>query len=172
MCSFHHKFKKWVPVRTVDAKTRCVNMNQLTRRQGSDASSKPFKSDAKRPSVSVQNTHSVSDAKRPSVSVSTKPYQSVQNTHSGSGYKKPYPSDASRPYPSVSTKPYPSVQNTHSGSGYKKPYPSDASRPSTSDASRSKPPILTIPVETHSQSVSSKPMEKKPFQHNRERKLY
>ena len=147
MCSFHHKFKKWVPVRTVDAKTRCVNMNQLTRRQGS-----------------VQNTHSRSDASRPSTSVSTKPYQS----------------DAKRPSVSVSTKPYQSVQNTHSGSdtkrpltsGYKKPYQSDASRPYQSDASRPYPPILTIPVETHSQSVSSKPMEKKPFQHNRERKLY
>ena len=171
MCSFHHKFKKWVPVRTVDAKTRCVNMNQLTRRQGS-----------------VQNTHSRSDASRPSTSVSTKPYQSDAS--------RPYQSDASRPYQSDASRPYQSVQNTHSGSdtkrpypsdtkrpltsGYKKPYQSDAkrpyqsdaSRPSTSDASRPKPPILTIPLDTHSQSVSSKPMEKKPFQHNRERKLY
>ena len=163
MCSFHHKFKKWVPVRTVDAKTRCVNMNQLTRRQGS-VQNTHSRSDASRPSTSVSTKPYQSDAKRPSVSVSTKPYQSVQNTHSGSdtkrpltsGYKKPYQSDASRP----------------STSGYKKPYQSDASRPYQSDASRPYPPILTIPVETHSQSVSSKPMEKKPFQHNRERKLY
>jgi hypothetical protein len=139
MCSFHHKFKKWVPVRTVDAKTRCVNMNQLTRRQGS-----------------VQNTHSRSDASRPSTSVSTKPYQSDAKRHSTS--------DASRPYPSV--------QNTHSRSDTKRPYQSDTKRPYQSDASRPYPPILTIPLETYSQSVSSKPMEKKPFQHNRERKLY
>ena len=165
MCSFHHKFKKWVPVRTVDAKTRCVNMNQLTRRQGSDASSKPYLTDTKRPSVSVYTKPYRSDASRPYQSdASSKPFMSdasrpstsVQNTHSRSDASRPYRSDALRP----------------STSGYTKPYRSDASRPSTSNASRPYPPILTIPVEPHSQQVSSKSMEKKPFQHNRERKLY
>ena len=181
MCSFHHKFKKWVPVRTVDAKTRCVNMNQLTRRQGS-VQNTHSRSDASRPSTSVQNTHSRSDASskpypsnasRPYQSDARRPYKSVQNTHSRSdASSKPFLSDAKRPYPSDAKRPYPSVQNTHSRSDASRPYQSNASRPSTSDASRPYPSILTIPVETHSQSVSSKPMEKKPFQHNRERKLY
>ena len=153
ICSFHHKFKKWVPVRTVDAKTRCVNMNQLTRRQGTNM--KPLVSDAKRPSGS--------DAKRPYQSYE-KPYGSDASRPSGSGYTKPYGSDASRPYQS-DTKSYQSNTSRPSGSGYTKPYGSDASRPYP------KAPNLTIPVETQSQHFLSKPLEKKPFQHNRERKL-
>ena len=31
VCAFHQKFKKWVPLRTVDAKSRCVNLSQLVR---------------------------------------------------------------------------------------------------------------------------------------------
>jgi hypothetical protein len=215
ICSFHHKFKKWVPVRTVDAKTRCVNMNQLTRRQGSkplvsDASRpsgsvsvKPYKSDASRPYQLDASRPSRSDTK-PLVSDASRPYQSDSSRSSGSGYTKPYRSDASRPYQSDASRP--------SGSGYTKPYRSDASRPYQSDASRPyqldasrpsrsntkpygsdasrpyqcntarpyqcntarpypKAPNLTIPVETQSQQFSSKPLEKKPFQHNRERKL-
>ena len=34
VCAFHQKFKKWVPLRTVDAKSRCVNLSQLVRTQG------------------------------------------------------------------------------------------------------------------------------------------
>ena len=34
VCSFHQKFKKWVPLRTVDAKSRCVNLSLLVRMQG------------------------------------------------------------------------------------------------------------------------------------------
>ena len=34
VCVFHQKFKKWVPLRTVDAKSRCVNLSQLVRTQG------------------------------------------------------------------------------------------------------------------------------------------
>ena len=31
VCTFHQKFKKWVPLRTVDARSRCVNLSQLVR---------------------------------------------------------------------------------------------------------------------------------------------
>ena len=34
VCAFHQKFKKWVPLRTVDARSRCVNLSQLVRTQG------------------------------------------------------------------------------------------------------------------------------------------
>jgi hypothetical protein len=167
ICSFHHKFKKWVPVRTVDAKTRCVNMNQLTRRQGS----KPLVSDASRPSRS-DTKPLVSDASRPYRSDSSRPYQSDSSRSSGSGYTKPYRSDASRPSGS-NTKPYQSVYMKPYGSDASRPYQCNTARPYQCNTARPYPkaPNLTIPVETQSQQFSSKPLEKKPFQHNRERKL-
>jgi hypothetical protein len=162
ICSFHHKFKKWVPVRTVDAKTRCVNLSQLTRRQGSNTN-RPYQSDATKPYQS--------DAHRPY----QRPYESA--------YTKPYTpntsrSDARRP----STKPYqkPYTPNT-SQSNAERPYQSasqksDAQRPSTSpyqsNAQRPYQSNTQRPSEKPSQLIPPKPIEKKPYQHNRERNLF
>jgi hypothetical protein len=203
ICSFHHKFKKWVPVRTVDAKTKCVNLSQLTRRQGSNTN-RPYQSDAARPYQSDAARPYQSDAARPYQSASTKPYQSA----STKPYQRPYESAYTKPYtPNTSrsdarrpsTKPYqkPYTPNT-SRSNAERPYQSasqksDAQRPSTSpyqsasqksDAQRpSTSPYQSNaqrpyqsnaqrPSEKPSQPIPPKPIEKKPYQHNRERNLF
>ena len=170
ICSFHHKFKKWVPVRTVDAKTRCVNLSQLTRRQGSQQSVKPYRSDAQRPYRSDAQRPLRSDATHPLRSDATHPYQSAS--------QKPYQSDTQRPY----TKPY--TPNT-SRSNAERPYQSDAQRPqqsastkpytpnnSRSEAQRPYQSNVQRPSEKPSQPIPPKPIEKKPYQHNRERNLF
>ena len=170
ICSFHHKFKKWVPVRTVDAKTRCVNLSQLTRRQGSQHSVKPYQSDAQRPYQSNVQRPLRSDAQRPLRSDATHPYQSdtqrpytkpyTPNT-SRSNAERPYQSDAQRPQQSASTKPY---TPNNSRSEAQRPYQSNAQRPYQSNVQR--------PSEKPSQPIPPKPIEKKPYQHNRERNLF
>jgi len=169
ICSFHHKFKKWVPVRTVDAKTRCVNLSQLTRRQGSNtnrpyqsASAKPYQSDAQRPSTKpyqkpyTPNT-SRSETERPLWSDAARPYQSAST--------KPYQrSDAARPYQSASTKPYQSDAARPYQSDSVKPYQSDAARPYQSDSVK---PYQSDSVKPYQRSDAARPYQSastKPYQ--------
>jgi hypothetical protein len=177
ICSFHHKFKKWVPVRTVDAKTRCVNIGQLTRRQGSNTRpyqsdvQRPYQSDVQRPYQSASVKPCVrSDAQSPYQSASTKPYQSASAKPYQSASTKPYQSNVQRP----STKPYQAnVQRPST-----KPYQSDTQRPYQSNAQRpyqsasEKPYQSAKPYTKPSQPIPPKPIEKKPYQHNRERNLF
>ena len=221
ICSFHHKFKKWVPVRTVDAKTRCVNLSQLTRRQGSQPSGKPYQSDAQRPQKLDAQRPYRSDAQRPYQSASQKsdaqrPYQSASQKSDAqrpyrSASQKPYQSDAQRPYQSASTKAYtPNTSRSDAVRPYQsastkpytkpdqsdaqRPYQSDAQRPYQSDTQRpyqsasekpypsnaqhsyqsasEKPYQSANPYTKPLQPIPPKPIEKKPYQHNRERNLF
>jgi hypothetical protein len=207
ICSFHHKFKKWVPVRTVDAKTRCVNLSQLTRRQGSQprsdaqrpyqsASQKPYQSASQKPYQSASQKPYQSDATRPYRSDAARPYRSDVQRPSAKPYQsdatRPYQSDAARPYQSASTKPQQSEAQHPYRSEAQHPYRSDAARPYRSDAARpyQKPQKSDAarpyqseaqhpyqseaqhPYTKPSQSIPPKPIEKKPYQHNRERNLF
>ena len=185
ICSFHHKFKKWVPVRTVDAKTRCVNIGQLTRRQGSNT--RPYQSDVQRPYQSASAKPYVrSDAQSPYQSASAKPYNSASAKPYQSNVQRPYTkpyqsnvqrpstkpyqsdtqrlyqSNAQRPYQSASEKPYQSASEKPYQSASEKPYQSASEKPYQSANPYTKP----------SQPIPPKPIEKKPYQHNRERNLF
>jgi hypothetical protein len=204
ICSFHHKFKKWVPVRTVDAKTKCVNLSQLTRRQGSQQRSDASqKSDTQRPYQSAsQKPYQRSDAARPYQSDAsqksdtqrpyTKPYTpNTSRPNAERSYQKPYQSDTQRPYQSDTQRPYQSdTQRPYQSAStkpYTKPYQSNAQRPYQSASQKSnaqhpyqrsdaqhlsQKPQNTTSQTTNSQQITQKPIEKKPYQHNRERNLY
>ena len=187
ICSFHHKFKKWVPVHTVDAKTRCVNLSQLTRRQGSQQSGKPYQSDVQRPLRSdathpyqsnVQRSQK-SDAQRPYQSDAQRPYtKPSQKSDTLRPYTKPYQSNAQRPYQSASQKsdaqrPYQSSSTKPYQSSSTKPYQSSSTKPYQSNVQRPyQKPQNTTSQTTNPQQITQKPIEKKPYQHNRERNLY
>jgi hypothetical protein len=80
--SFHHKFKKWVPIRTVDAKTKCVNISQLTRNSNSNNNYKPYSNNNNYKPYS-NNNYSNNNSKPYSNNNNSKPYSNNNN------YSKP-----------------------------------------------------------------------------------
>ena len=77
---FHHKFKKWVPIRTVDAKTKCVNISQLTR------NSKPYSNNNSKPYSNNNSKPYSNNSSKPYSNNSSKPYS---NNNYPNNYSKP-----------------------------------------------------------------------------------
>ena len=84
VCAFHQKFKKWVPLRTVDAKSRCVNFSQLVRtrqtqgpyqRQGQTQVQRPYHN--QRP----EQTQRQRQVQRSEQTQVQRPYQKPEQNH-------------------------------------------------------------------------------------------
>ena len=151
--SFHHKFKKWVPIRTVDAKTKCVNISQLTR--NSNNYSKPYSNNNY---SNNNNSKHYSITNNYSNNNNSKPYSSTNN-YSNNNNSKPY-SSTNNYSNNNNSKPYSSTNN-YSNNNNSKPY----SKPQIPIA-----PILYIPCSTPIAIIKSS--HKQPLSYyNRERKL-
>ena len=96
-CVFHNKFKKWVPVNTVDADAKCVNIGDLMKK-------------------SFHNNGNNSYNSKPSTPYNNKPYNN--NTYSNIPKNKPYNNNtySNTPYSNThGNKPY---SNTHGNKPY------------------------------------------------------
>jgi hypothetical protein len=175
--SFHHKFKKWVPIRTVDAKTKCVNISQLIR--NSNNNSKPYSNNN-----SSTNNYSNNNNSKPysnnnySNNNNSKPYSN--NNYSNNNNSKPY---SNNNYSNNNnSKPY--SNNNYSNNNNSKPYSNNNNSKPYSNNNNSKPysnnnnykppipiaPVLYIPCSTPIAII--KPSHKQPLSYyNRERKL-
>jgi len=122
VCAFHQKFKKWVPLRTVDARSRCVNLSQLVRTQGQrqrqEQTQRPYQrqeqtqvqrqeqTQVQRPEQTQvqrqvqrpEQTQVQRQVQRPEQIQVQRPYQRPEQTQVQRPYQRPEQTQVQRPY--------------------------------------------------------------------------
>jgi hypothetical protein len=142
-CTFHQKFKKWIPIKTVDAKSKCINISQLIRRNSTrpyENKQKPYENRNLKP---YENRNPNINSQTPYVDRNPpKPYENrnSQKPYENKNYQKPYENkNYQKPYENRNS------QKPYENKNYQKPY------------------------ENKIQSIDIRP--KPTFAYNRERKL-
>lgn len=95
VCAFHQKFKKWVPLRTVDAKSRCVNLSQLVRTQG--PYQRQGQTQVQRQVQRSEQRQVQRQVQRPEQTQVQRPYQKPEQTQGQRPYQKPEQTQVQRP---------------------------------------------------------------------------
>jgi hypothetical protein len=98
VCAFHQKFKKWVPLRTVDAKSRCVNLSQLVRTQGQRPYQRQEQTQVQRPYQRPEQTQVQRQVQRPEQTQVQRQVQRPEQTQVQRPYQRPEQTQVQRPY--------------------------------------------------------------------------
>jgi hypothetical protein len=192
VCTFHQKFKKWVPLRTVDARSRCVNLSQLVRtrqtqgqRQVQRSEQRPYHNQGQRSEqTQVQRPyHNQNQRSEQRQNYNQEQNQRPEQRQEQTQVQRPYHNQGQRPYHNQEQRPYPrSEQNKRPEH---KPYqnqrpehkPYQNQRPEHQQGQRHRPEQTQVqkPDQIQIQILEqNKRQEQKPkptFAYNRERRL-
>jgi hypothetical protein len=176
VCTFHQKFKKWVPLRTVDARSRCVNLSQLVRtRQTQGQGQRPEQRSYQR----LEQGHNQRPYQRleqtPEQRQVQRPYQRPEQTQVQRPYQRPEQRSEHKPYPThghrSEQRPYSRSEQTQVQRPYPRSEQTQVQRPYPTHGHRSEQKPEQIQVQILEQNKRPEQKPKPTFAYNRERRL-
>ena len=182
VCAFHQKFKKWVPLRTVDAKSRCVNLSQLVRtRQTQGPYQRQGQTQVQRPYQRSEQTQVQRQVQRPEQTQVQRQVQRPEQNHNQRQVQRPEQNHNQRR--NQNQRPYQKPEQTQTQGPYQRHNHNQGQRPEQRQVQRPyQKPEQTQgqrPEKTQTQGPYQRPEqnkipEQKPkptFAYNRERRL-